>query len=58
MAILTTLIVPPFLPALVRRATVPVREDADDGPVPGVEDDVSLESVGHSGRHDGHHHAG
>ncbi|MCV0402510.1 MAG: cation:proton antiporter [Chloroflexi bacterium] len=41
MAIITTLIVPPFLPALVRRATTnsEMEEAAAAGPTPGVEDD-------------------
>ncbi len=42
MAIITTLIVPPFLPLLVRRASTRSERDADSasGPTPGVEDDA------------------
>lgn len=59
MAILTTLIVPPLLPALVRRVAIQVAEGVDDGPAPGVEDDDGIvESVAHAGRHDRHHDAG
>jgi Kef-type K+ transport system membrane component KefB len=39
MAIITTLIVPPFLPRLVRRAETSAEEDSDDGPSAGTEDD-------------------
>jgi Kef-type K+ transport system membrane component KefB len=39
MAILTTLIVPPFLPTLVRRANRSAGRDAEEGPTAGVEDD-------------------
>jgi Kef-type K+ transport system membrane component KefB len=43
MAILTTLIVPPLLPALVRRAEQSdPREIAPGGPAPGVEDDDGI----------------
>ncbi|HEX7196876.1 MAG TPA: cation:proton antiporter [Candidatus Limnocylindria bacterium] len=59
MAILTTLIVPPFLPALVRRVAVGVAGDAEDGPAAGIEDDDGLvESIPHGGRHDDHHESG
>lgn len=39
MAIITTLIVPPLLPMLVRRAEGDVHPERSDGPAPGVEDD-------------------
>jgi Kef-type K+ transport system membrane component KefB len=39
MAIITTLIVPPLLPVLVRRAELSAEEDSDDGPSAGTEDD-------------------
>ena len=40
MAILTTLLVPPLLPAFVRRAEVePVAGEEGEGPMPGIEDD-------------------
>jgi Kef-type K+ transport system membrane component KefB len=46
MAILTTLIVPPFLPALVRRAEIDAAPpvDDEDGPPAGVEDDDGIET--------------
>jgi Kef-type K+ transport system membrane component KefB len=44
MAIITTLIVPPFLPVLVRRAELSAEEDSDDGPSPGTEDDDGIRS--------------
>ncbi len=42
MAIITTLIVPPLLPALVRRAAGPTEpeDDGSPGPTPGIEDDA------------------
>jgi Kef-type K+ transport system membrane component KefB len=68
MAIITTLIVPPLLPALVRRAEhAAVRSPEAGGPAAGVEDDdgvrgddpapaPSAEHPGrHAGRHDEHH---
>lgn len=46
MAIITTLIVPPFLPALVRRAEGRVTGSAEDedGPPAGIEDDDGIET--------------
>ena len=46
MAIITTLVVPPFLPALVRRAEGDVTATADDeeGPPAGIEDDDGVET--------------
>ncbi|MGH2380813.1 MAG: cation:proton antiporter [Candidatus Limnocylindria bacterium] len=61
MAILTTLIVPPLLPALVRRAEGSGEAVLEEGPVAGIEDDdgVLPNSAGgsarHAGRHDEHH---
>ena len=60
MAILTTLIVPPLLPMLVRRAESGAAAGADDGPAAGIEDDDGVpdepEGSGrHAGRHDEHH---
>ena len=67
MAIITTLIVPPLLPMLVRRAEADARRDPeDDGPAAGIEDDDGVigedvaevhENVAgrHAGRHDEHH---
>jgi Kef-type K+ transport system membrane component KefB len=67
MAILTTLIVPPFLPALVRRAEREAQAEPEvGGPAVGIEDDdgvrndvrapEALEPSGpHAGRHDDHH---
>jgi Kef-type K+ transport system membrane component KefB len=46
MAILTTLVVPPLLPALVRRAESQARPvDDEDGPAAGLEDDAGIASV-------------
>ncbi len=42
MAILTTLIVPPFLPMLVRRAEGSAVPDGDEGPAAGIEDDDGM----------------
>ncbi|HET9417539.1 MAG TPA: cation:proton antiporter, partial [Candidatus Limnocylindria bacterium] len=46
MAIVTTLVVPPFLPALVRRAEINAAPPVDDesGPPAGVEDDDGIET--------------
>ncbi len=57
MAIITTLVVPPFLPALVRAAEGSNVASADsDGPAAGIEDDDGIiESSRHAGRHDEHH---
>ena len=57
MAIITTLVVPPFLPALVRAAEGSDVAPADsDGPAAGIEDDDGIiESPRHAGRHDEHH---
>jgi len=46
MAIVTTLVVPPFLPALVRRAEIDATPPVDDenGPPAGVEDDDGIET--------------
>lgn len=46
MAIITTLVVPPFLPALVRRAEgdVTATPDDEDGPPAGIEDDDGVET--------------
>jgi hypothetical protein len=59
MAILTTLIVPPFLPMLVRRAEAAPDFAEEGGPAAGIEDDDGVvESVPHAGHHDGHHDVG
>jgi Kef-type K+ transport system membrane component KefB len=57
MAIITTLVVPPFLPALVRAAEGSDVASADsDGPAAGIEDDDGIiEGPRHAGRHDEHH---
>lgn len=39
MAIITTLIVPPLLPLLVRRAELDAASETEDGPTAGIEDD-------------------
>jgi Kef-type K+ transport system membrane component KefB len=46
MAIITTLVVPPFLPALVRRAETEATPgtDVEDGPAAGIEDDDGIET--------------
>jgi hypothetical protein len=46
MAIITTLIVPPFLPPLVRRAEGQARPGVrgEDGPPAGIEDDDGIET--------------
>jgi Kef-type K+ transport system membrane component KefB len=62
MAIITTLIVPPFLPMLVRRAE-PEAALAHErgGPAAGIEDDDGVPAPAgsgrHAGRHDEHHDA-
>jgi Kef-type K+ transport system membrane component KefB len=62
MAIVTTLVVPPLLPALVRRAESEAHgEDEPGGPAAGVEDDDGIlpqPATRHAGRHDAHHDAG
>jgi len=62
MAIITTLIVPPLLPFLVRRAEADARvRVGPGGPAAGVEDDDGIapaevrSAAGHAGRHDEHH---
>lgn len=55
MAILTTLIVPPLLPGLVRRAEGDEAPEPEAGPTPGVEDDDGLRNDGRSARHAGSH---
>ncbi|MGH2427482.1 MAG: cation:proton antiporter [Candidatus Limnocylindria bacterium] len=58
MAIVTTLIVPPLLPMLIRRAEAEAvsAPENGDGPAPGIEDDDGeLPSPRHAGRHDAHH---
>jgi hypothetical protein len=43
MAIVTTLVVPPLLPMLVRRAeSAADAEPGSDGPAPGLEDDDGI----------------
>jgi Kef-type K+ transport system membrane component KefB len=42
MAIVTTLVVPPLLPALVRRAEGSLAPDTDSGPPAGIEDDDGI----------------
>lgn len=46
MAILTTLIVPPLLPVLVRRAGHSAELEPDDGPAVGIEDDDGVSDEG------------
>jgi Kef-type K+ transport system membrane component KefB len=45
MAIITTLVVPPFLPRLVRRAERRVGADGGAAPMPGIEDDDWVDSA-------------
>ena len=45
MAIITTLVVPPLLPALVRRAEKDAEAEGEAGPTPGIEDDDGLASA-------------
>jgi hypothetical protein len=45
MAIITTLVVPPFLPRLVRRAERRAGADGGAAPMPGIEDDDWVDSA-------------
>ena len=58
MAILTTLIVPPLLPMLVRGAEGSSESEPEEGPAAGIEDDDGVPgepAAWHAGRHDEHH---